>query len=204
MSGFGPISSALFWFPVGCPIMLSSIFKMCLVSLTCLSMLIGAWNRALFNDLLYYFISTLHALFLLFTLCFRCPFLRRVLDCAHDPPSILSKLSHKNSFSTETKSHACGYLQLTTLPTFHTHQSPPFISTEPGHHNTPIPGSYTHGSTCMASNNAWELHQVAKIASLTLNNEDRGVGEACKESYVGGVLCYNFGRHHLYAFGEQI
>ena len=125
MSGFGPISSALFWFPVGCPIMLSSIFKMCLVSLTCLSMLIRAWNRALFNDLLYYFISTLHALFLLFTLCFRCPFMRRVLDCAHDPPSILSKLSHKNSFSIETKSHACGYLQLTTLPTFHTHQSPP-------------------------------------------------------------------------------
>ena len=98
MSGFDPISSTLFWFPVRCPIMLSSLFRLCLVSLTCLSMLIRAWNKALLDDLLYYFIYTFHALFLLYNLSFWCSFMRRVLDCAHDPPSILPKISHKIHF----------------------------------------------------------------------------------------------------------
>ena len=123
MSGFDPISSTLFWFPVRCPIMLSSLFRLCLVSLTCLSMLIRAWNKALLDDLLYYFIYTFHALFLLYNLSFWCSFMRRVLDCAHDPPSILPKISHKIHFSLKPS-------LIMHMATFSSPPSQPFIPTE--------------------------------------------------------------------------
>ena len=68
--------------PVRCLTMFLFLFKMCGFTYLFKS-LIRAWNRALFDDFLFYFIFSIHALFLLFSLYFWYLLLSRVLDYAH-------------------------------------------------------------------------------------------------------------------------
>ena len=68
------------------------------VSITCLGPLIKVWDRALFNDLLFHFIFSIHALFLLFTLYSWCSLFLKALDYNWNPVDQLSWAMHAHHF----------------------------------------------------------------------------------------------------------